>query len=363
MLTGIQVTRSPPGGIYLAMSVFLDKRGRWVCDWRTLTGQRHRKVFTDHRSATDADHQIRARLSIQRRAKHIASSYLPKPLGAALTEYSAFRTKPPRDMRLVLRQFGIHVGGGNTDLHNITADHVRSFAHTLHERGLTQGTIWSYMRKLATFFNWCVAQDFIPKPPHRGAITIRKPGPSMHLITSDQLDQLLKAASPMLRRGILLAADCGLRLGEVAQATTLDVADHFLHVRPLKNGLVHAVWMSPRLRRALNKPVSKASHRHQPGQEQRLVPMSKDHLRLQYYRLVKRVGLAPLRFHDLRHFFATALARQGEPVQVIQKALGHRHASSALHYTHIGAVEVTRALMKLHHIEAPPRTRRRRKAA
>jgi len=46
-------------------------------------------------------------------------------------------------------------------------------------------------------------------------------------------------------------------------------------------------------------------------------------------------SLAALRFHDLRHSYATWLVTEGLPVNVVRKVLGHEQASTTLDiYTH-----------------------------
>ncbi|HLG01348.1 MAG TPA: tyrosine-type recombinase/integrase [Acidimicrobiia bacterium] len=44
----------------------------------------------------------------------------------------------------------------------------------------------------------------------------------------------------------------------------------------------------------------------------------------------------PVRFHDLRHFYASLLIRHGESVKVVQARLGHASASETLDtYSHL----------------------------
>ena len=51
---------------------------------------------------------------------------------------------------------------------------------------------------------------------------------------------------------------------------------------------------------------------------------------------VSRSGLEGLRFHDLRHFYASLLIRHGESVKVVQARLGHASASETLDtYSHL----------------------------
>lgn len=51
---------------------------------------------------------------------------------------------------------------------------------------------------------------------------------------------------------------------------------------------------------------------------------------------VDEIDLAGLRFHDLRHFYASLLIRHGESVKVVQARLGHASASETLDtYSHL----------------------------
>jgi integrase len=55
-----------------------------------------------------------------------------------------------------------------------------------------------------------------------------------------------------------------------------------------------------------------------------------------YRKLVKKAGLAALRFHDLRHSHATQLLRQGIHPKVVSERLGHSSISITLDtYSHV----------------------------
>lgn len=51
--------------------------------------------------------------------------------------------------------------------------------------------------------------------------------------------------------------------------------------------------------------------------------------------LLQRVGLPPIRFHDLRHSGLSLLAQRGEPIRDLQALAGHATAAFTLQrYTH-----------------------------
>ncbi len=51
--------------------------------------------------------------------------------------------------------------------------------------------------------------------------------------------------------------------------------------------------------------------------------------------LLKRAGLPPVRFHDLRHSCLSLLAQRGEPIRDLQALAGHATAAFTMQrYTH-----------------------------
>jgi integrase len=72
-----------------------------------------------------------------------------------------------------------------------------------------------------------------------------------------------------------------------------------------------------------------ASHRGTPMNAKNLTARS-------FKPLLKRAGLPDIRFHDLRHTFATLMLQNGEHPKVVQEMLGHATISITLDtYSHV----------------------------
>ncbi len=59
-------------------------------------------------------------------------------------------------------------------------------------------------------------------------------------------------------------------------------------------------------------------------------PVKPDHLTNLFPRLTTHLGLPRLRLHELRHTHATLLLREGVPVHVVARRLGHKDPSVTL---------------------------------
>ena len=66
--------------------------------------------------------------------------------------------------------------------------------------------------------------------------------------------------------------------------------------------------------------------------------MSPDSVLHMLHRVLKRAGLPKVRFHDLRHTFATLALKSGVDVKTLSSMLGHYSAGFTLNtYTHATA--------------------------
>ena len=81
--------------------------------------------------------------------------------------------------------------------------------------------------------------------------------------------------------------------------------------------------------------------------------MSPDSMLHMLQRALKRAGLPRIRFHDLRHTFATMALQNGVDVKAVQEVLGHEHLNTTEIYTHIDneALRVAAKANPLSHVK------------
>ena len=68
----------------------------------------------------------------------------------------------------------------------------------------------------------------------------------------------------------------------------------------------------------------------------------------EYHAFLKKYNIPDIRFHDLRHTFASLLLEAGESLKVIQELLGHSSINTTMDiYTHITKQGKANAVNKL----------------
>lgn len=175
-------------------------------------------------------------------------------------------------------------------------------------------------------------------------------------VPADQVDAIVVAACWRYKAAILLAADAGLRIGEVRGLEwgdvnelrkTITVAraiDPRNNVTAPKNRKRRTVPTTPRLWQALKRLERKG---------RQVVGRNDGKGALGYYAMRERlhdiydaakVPAPPKPWHCLRHTFCTELARAGVPVHVIKELAGHAKIETTLRYMHTNENDMRSAI-------------------
>lgn len=175
------------------------------------------------------------------------------------------------------------------------------------------------------------------------AVGVKRPRPEyreMHFLTATEVGRLIGAAGEEWGTLLLCAVTTGARRGELLGLRWGDVDwnSRRLWVRrsvglqgviqqPKSRGSVRAVAMTPTLVSALRRHrlASPFSEQDDPVfASERGTPLDGGNMvKRALVPALRRAGLPQIRFHDLRHTFASLLIAQGEHPKLISEQLGH----------------------------------------
>ena len=229
---------------------------------------------------------------------------------AGITEASLY------EVALTLRNFERLVGQCNSK--QITQNAIDKF---ILERGneVKRPTLNKDIRNLITFINWCRENRYL-----NGEIKIKKlkqderPVKSLNSI---QIRKLLSESEPYqtMRMRILLALGTGLRRGDIESLRISDIDFESSYVTTRSRKTRKSMGSRP-----VPVPVMAELRKYVSAFNPEREKIFNDNFsQNKWEKMRKEVGLADLKFHDLRKTFGSILAQNGISTAVTQKLLEH----------------------------------------
>ncbi len=240
----------------------------------------------------------------------------------------------------------------NTDLTTIGNAEVDAYMSAKRHgakgrKGLSAKSVNNHLSVLSSLFAFAIERGWITENPAKGK-RLKVESSGFNWINEAETPDFLasvQATDPDYHLLFLTALRTGMRQGELLalrwQQVTLDAEHPIIEVRyshshgkttSTKGNRPRRVPIHPELRRAL------ASARGEPAE---LVFTARDGRRLTgnmiknpMRRAAKAIGRPELRFHDLRHSFASQLTHKGVSLQVVQGLLGHSDVTTTAKYSH-----------------------------
>ena len=223
--------------------------------------------------------------------------------------------------------------------------------------GRSAKTVTNAIVLLREMLGHAVEWGYLARNP---AVGVRRPRDDrrseerIRVLSPDEIRRLLEAADSSFTRTLLLTAlGPGLRRGELLALTwaDLDWEEARLWVRrsvakdgtmrqPKSRSSVRAVVLIPSLASALGS-LRAASRFQEPSDlvfpSELGTPLDGDNMVRRHLKpTLRAAGLPDLRFHDLRHCYATLLIRQGAHLRFIADQLGHSSADLVMRtYGHL----------------------------
>ena len=321
-------------------------RGGWRIGW-VDNGRRRFREFDDYEEAAAALDRIHGQL---RAIKDGVLAAPAKPITFAdfvETYYKPNRTAQKRQPRDDASIFKAHLlpEFGALPLTAITTARVEEFKGKLLKADLAPATVGNILALLSAVLHYAHELDMLPRLPK-----IRKPkvivAEFSYLKTQSQIRAFLSAAKeegPMVFALYATALYSGMRAGELFGLEWSDVnfetrliSVAHSYSAPTKSGKVrHVPILDPLL------PILREWRLQCPGRlcfPTLVGTMQQPACRLQqeiFHTVLERAELPRLRFHDLRHTFASQWVLNGGDIFRLQKILGHSTQAMTARYAHL----------------------------
>ena len=334
------------------MACVTKRKGRWVVDFYDQHGKRRLKVMpkgSTKKKATEKLREIEDQVG--------KGVYRPDPEIPLFKKVAKdwLEQKKPNVRHTTWEMYGSHLKKHFDEINEIKVSWinvatVEKFITKRLNDNMNIGTLKKILVTFNQIMNYATRHSYIDHNPVREA---EKPkgrskaeDPKIRVLSSEQIGALLKATDNLkYRTFFMFAILTGARQGEIVGLKWSDI-DWFNCQAFIQRTFNHGKWYKPKSktsRRKINLGPAMISalkkwKAYCPKSKFNLVfpneagnPIDHWHLLDRYYwPALKAAGLPRIRFHDLRHTFASMLIEQGENIKYIQDQLGHSSATLTL---------------------------------
>jgi site-specific recombinase XerD len=271
-----------------------------------------------------------------------------------LEQWSKVKKKPStykRDqtsLRRLMKNFG------KKHLIEITRRDIEQYLAERKTDSVTPATSNRELCCLKNMLRKAVDWEYLKANPAMGVKQQKEHPPEFTFLTDAEIVAFLDSSAPHLRVLFTLAVNTGLRRGELFNLEWRDVDFNageggMLTLRDTKNHDTRHVPM--------NRIVRESLHSHPKrivdGKLCPLVFSRKDGgphtcVRRGFLGAIERAGIdRHVRFHDLRHTFASHLAMRSVDLRTIAQLMGHRDIKMTMRYAHLAPAHLQQAVSML----------------
>ena len=271
---------------------------------------------------------------------------------------------------------------GGVEMSELTTDRAEAFVRKLLEQGRCDGN-GGLAEKTVRDILW-VLKDICLYAAYRNIlvpcrfemIRIRQPNVPIHILTKQEqkkLETFLLSDESLIKTGILMSLYMGLRLGEVCAQRKCHILrrEKLLQVRLTMQRLrnLDASEQEKKTKIIVAEPKSASSLRDIPipafllkrlealknapdnayiltgSAEKYIEPRTMENI---FRRYLKECGIEPVKYHALRHTFATRCIEKGFDIKSLSEILGHANVNITLNlYVHSSMEQKRKNMNKL----------------
>ena len=237
-----------------------------------------------------------------------------------------------------------HLNGffGSRGIAEIKRRDVEQYVAQRKVSGAQPGTLNRELSCLKNMLRKAVDWEYLEANPAWGVSQQREEVIEFEFVREEEIPLLIDACPAHLKPVVIFALQTGMRRGEILNLQWQDVSFDkgergLITVRKTKNHETRYIPMTPLVRETLQDlPRNIAS-----GKDASFVFARPDgegikSIRNGFEAAVRRSKLGKhIRFHDLRHTFASLLVMKGVDLRTVAKLMGHRDIRVTMRYAHL----------------------------
>jgi len=341
------------------MACISKRRGRWVVDFYDQHGKRRWKTLPEGATKGQAKEELRAIEDMLSKGVYLPQSKTPLfyKVARGWIEY-----KRPKLRESTWEVYEGHVRNHFQDLdglkiNRITVATIEQFITTRQLGGMNLGTLRKILVTLGQILSYAVRHKYLDHNPLKEAERPRGQGEenqdeNIRILTPVQLNAFLgRMDTPKYRTLFLLAMFTGARQGELLGLKWGDIDWAACQVniqRTFNKGRFFATKTKTSNRKIDLGPTVMVELKKWklacPLNDLDLVfpneaggPINYSNMvRRHYHPALEAADLPRIRFHDLRHTYASLMISHGENIKYIQSQLGHSSPTVTLNvYAHL----------------------------
>lgn len=295
----------------------------------SVGGERIEKTLP--RSATRADAKA-LETAIRRKAvqaatgKHSLDDAIDHwlPTAKSLKSYD-------KDIRYRLEVVREYTGGKALEELPAVAERIKAAGQ---KEGLTRSSINRYLAILRRVGNLAERWGWTDLPLGRRIVLLPENEPRTQFLTVADVKNLARKADPLVGDMILFAALTGLRRGEMMRLTPESVKDGILILTAnTKSGKPRGI--------PIPQEASRIAFKRVPWK------IGTALLRKRFEAARAKAGLPQIRWHDLRHTYASWLIQSGQSLTAVRDLLGHSSLNVTNKYAHLAPRHLQEAVNSL----------------
>lgn len=334
----------------LVRSAKYGKGSRWRARHVDEIGQEREKLFT---------RKVDAQAWLDEVTAAVVTGNYVDPKRGAVTFSAFYREWAKRQVWVTgtMRAMDLAAGSvtfGNIAFVDLRPSHVEAWVKHMQDRELKPSTIRTRFNNVRAVLRAAHRDRLLPRDPAQNVKLPRvsRSKSQMRIPAPVEVGTLMSSSiehHEVLRAFVAVCAFAGLRLGEACglKVSDIDFLRGEIHVerqsqrgeiRAPKYGSARTVYIPSDLVTELAEHVRKFCPGDDPGRwlwANNKGAWTADVVEPRFARLRERAGLT-YSLHDLRHFYASGLIAAGCDVVTVQRAMGHKDATTTLNtYSHL----------------------------